>query len=96
MNNIFNDIGLDMEDPETIEKLRDAVYAGVQMGNIRAERLAKGLSTAVVAERMGISEGAVERLELPGADPHMSTIRRYSLAVGVISYYGVRPIPEEE
>lgn len=39
------------------------------------------LTQAQVAERMGVSQSAVARLERYDSNPTMSTIRRYALAV---------------
>lgn len=43
----------------------------------------KGLSQDQVAELMGCDQAAVSRFERFTHDPHMSTVRRYALAVGV-------------
>jgi predicted transcriptional regulator len=42
-----------------------------------------GLSQADVAARMGTSQPAVARLESGGSDARLSTIERYSAALGV-------------
>jgi transcriptional regulator with XRE-family HTH domain len=47
-----------------------------------AMRKRKGLSQDVVASRMNRSKTAVSNFERLGADPHLSTIRRYAAAVG--------------
>ena len=41
-----------------------------------------GLSQAVVAERMGVSQPTVAGFEHHDANPTLSTLRRYALAVG--------------
>lgn len=47
-------------------------------------RRALGLSQSVVAERMGVSQAAVSLFERVGNDPHLSTVRRYARALGVL------------
>lgn len=47
-----------------------------------ALRKKHGLSQEVVAERMGISQPAVARFERYDANPRLSTLRRYAMAVG--------------
>lgn len=47
-----------------------------------AMRKRKGLTQGEVAERMKRSKTAVSNFERLGADPHLSTIRRYAAAVG--------------
>lgn len=43
-----------------------------------------GLSQSVVASRMGVSQAAVSLFERVGNDPHLSTVRRYARALGVM------------
>lgn len=50
-----------------------------------------GLSQAVVAERMGVSQAAVSQFERVGTDPHLSTIRRYARAIGAMVHHKVDP-----
>ncbi|MFE6966972.1 helix-turn-helix domain-containing protein [Agromyces sp. NPDC057679] len=45
-------------------------------------RVASGLTVEQVAERMGVSVDTVRQFERYDADPNLSTIRRYALAVG--------------
>jgi DNA-binding XRE family transcriptional regulator len=45
-------------------------------------RLDKGLTQELVGERMGVSQPAVAAFESYEANPTLSTIRRYALAVG--------------
>jgi transcriptional regulator with XRE-family HTH domain len=52
-------------------------------------RRQRGLTQAEVAERMGRSQPAVSDFERLGGDPHLSTIRRYALAVGVDVFHMV-------
>lgn len=45
-------------------------------------RKAHNLTQAVVAERMGVSQSAVAQMERYDANPTLSTLTRYALAVG--------------
>ncbi|GAA4693941.1 Helix-turn-helix domain-containing protein [Promicromonospora umidemergens] len=47
-------------------------------------RRALGLSQSAVAERMGVSQAVVSLFERAGNDPHLSTVRRYARALGVL------------
>ncbi len=47
-----------------------------------ALRKARGLTREQVAERMNRSVSVVADFERPGVDPHLSTIRRYAVAIG--------------
>lgn len=53
------------------------------MEGIAKMRVDKGLSQEDVAASMGISQPAVAKLERYDANPTLSTVRRYALAVGV-------------
>jgi len=53
-------------------------------------RLRQGLTLETVAERMGITPDAlVDQIERPESDPHLSTVRRYAMAVGVLIAHDV-------
>ena len=54
------------------EQFRDQLFA---------LRRAHGLSQGVVAERMGVSQSVIARLERYDSNPTLSTLRRYALAV---------------
>ncbi len=59
-------------------------------------RRAKGLTQDMVAQAMNRSKTAVSNFERLGADPHLSTIRRYAAAVGamihtIVEDYDARP-----
>jgi len=54
-------------------------------------RKAAGLSQQQVAERMGVSQSAVSLFEHYDANPTLSSIRRYALAVGADLAMGVKP-----
>ncbi|ROQ52629.1 helix-turn-helix protein [Rathayibacter sp. PhB152] len=50
-----------------------------------------GLRQREVAERMGVSQQAVNKLERYDADPKLSTLQRYANAVGAIIEHRVEP-----
>jgi len=52
------------------------------MAALREIRKRQGLSQAVVAQRMGVTQPAVAAFESYDANPTMGSIRRYALAVG--------------
>ena len=53
-------------------------------------RLHRGLTVEAVAERMGIAPDAVvDQMERPDSDPHLSTVRRYAMAVGALVAHDV-------
>ena len=41
-----------------------------------------GISQAVVAQRMGVTQPAIAALESHDSNPTLSTLRRYALAIG--------------
>lgn len=55
---------------------------------LREER---GLSQTQIAEMLGVSQQAISQFEQMDADPRMSTIRRYALAVGAMVEHTVTP-----
>lgn len=55
---------------------------------VRARRAA-GLSQADVAEMLGVTQQAVNKLERYDADPRLSTVERYANAVGALVFHRV-------
>lgn len=55
---------------------------------IRA-REQRGLSQRQVAERMGVTQQAVNKFERYDSDPKLSTLRRYANAVGAVVTHDV-------
>lgn len=49
-----------------------------------ARRKEKGLSQEQLAELIGIAQATVSAFERVGNDPHLSTVRRYARALGVM------------
>lgn len=83
-------LGIDPDDPieqnaqqlvEADEKLLD---------DLIALRRSQGLRQAQVAERLGVAQSSVARIESGERDPHLSTLRRYALALGARVEHHVR------
>lgn len=84
-------LGIDRSDP-----LQDLACRLVQadsdlMNRLIMARHASGLSTFQVANRMCATVAAVTALERTDADPKLSTLRRYALAIGVLVEHKVLP-----
>ena len=76
-------------DPEFREHLIRHADSLVQsdthyLDQLVAIRKSSGLSITELADRMGVSKDTVVRFERYDANPKLSTIRRYALAVGAI------------
>lgn len=75
-------LGIDLTDPD-VQGENAAIDRDMRLiETLVAIRKQRGLTQAEVAERMGRSQPAVSDFERLGGDPHLSTIRRYALAVG--------------
>lgn len=74
-------LGIDPQDP--LDSLaEDLVQADSRLlDDLIAARQAARLSQAQVADRMGISQSAVARIESGERNPQLSTLRRYAHAV---------------
>lgn len=53
------------------------------IAQLRAARQRRGMSHADVAEAVGVTEEEMQAFESGMSDPHLSTVRKYALAVGV-------------
>lgn len=75
-----------------IDELADALVESHDqlMGLLVAMRKRHRLTQDVVAERMGVSQPTVAAFERYDANPKLSTIRRYALAVGASIEHTVR------
>lgn len=74
-----------MAEREDVLEARAASLVENHEGLLRdlvALRKKHGLSQEVVAERMGVSQPAVAKFERYDANPRLSTLRRYAMAVG--------------
>jgi transcriptional regulator with XRE-family HTH domain len=62
--------------------------AVVKIGDqLKRERIAQTMTQAELAKKAGISAAALSRIETNEADPHVSTIRKLSDALGVEPRY---------
>lgn len=52
--------------------------------NLVRLRRDRGLSQAEVADLLGVTQQAISKIEQPGADPRLSTLRQYSHAIGAL------------
>jgi hypothetical protein len=52
--------------------------------DLNAARIAAGIIVPVLADRMGITLGAAVKLTRYDADPTLSVLRRYAVAVGAV------------
>lgn len=59
---------------------REMVKIGAK---VRFERMAQTMTQVQLAQKAGISQAALVRIERNEADPHVSTIRKLSDALGV-------------
>jgi transcriptional regulator with XRE-family HTH domain len=76
-------LGIDLDDPD-VQRENAAIDRDMQLiENLVKIRKDRKLTQAEVAERMERSQPAVSDFERLGGDPHLSTIRRYALAIGV-------------
>lgn len=83
-------LGIDLDDQET-RRSAAAVERDMRLiESLIKVRLEKGLTQKQVAARMGRSQSVVSDFERVGGDPHLSTIRRYALALGVEVRHGVQ------
>ncbi|WP_084957917.1 helix-turn-helix domain-containing protein [Thermoactinospora rubra] len=82
-------LDIDLADPE-VQRENAAIERDMLLIETLVEiRKRRRLTQAEVAERMGRSQPAVSDFERLGGDPHLSTIRRYALAVGADVYHYV-------
>src|SRR5687767_3353564 len=70
------------------EAARRAFELGEQ---VRRLRVARGLSQAELARRMGTSQAAIARLEHGGVDPKLETLERLSRALDAELVVELRP-----
>ena len=70
------------ENPDFPDMVDAAVRTRALLRSLADKRRRLGLSQTAVAARMGTSQSALARLEKGEADPRISTVERYALAVG--------------
>jgi putative transcriptional regulator len=57
--------------------------SGLRAESVTALRASRGLSQADLASAVGVSRQQINRIERGHADPHLSTVRALSQALGV-------------
>lgn len=89
--NLEEMLGIDPNSPQ--QRLADELVKEDDelLDALRTRRRMLGLSQAEIGERMGISQGAVARIEAGDRDPRLSTIRRYAHAVDALVTHSVLP-----
>jgi len=70
------------KNPDFPEMVEAAFRARVLLRSLADRRRELGLSQTAVAARMGTSQSALARLEGGEADPRITTVQRYALAMG--------------
>ncbi|MEG3615588.1 helix-turn-helix transcriptional regulator [Isoptericola haloaureus] len=84
-------LGIDRFDPQQALAGRLVAEDRRLLDDLIESRKRAGMNQAAVGEAMGgISQSAVARIESGERDPHLSTLRRYALAVGVEVVHRVR------
>lgn len=84
----------DIFGPETDEDRlaeRNLVHEEEWLSRLVELRKGKNLSQGEVGERMGISQSGVARIEAGNRDLHLSSLRRYAIAVGAEVRHVVNP-----
>lgn len=74
--------GRTKKNPEFPEMVEAALRARRLLRSLAERRRELGLSQTAVAARMRTSQSALARLEGGEADPRISTVERYALAMG--------------
>ncbi|GAA1545573.1 MULTISPECIES: helix-turn-helix domain-containing protein [Brevibacterium] len=75
-------LGLEEPAPQDALAIRLAEQDECLLDELVAMRKRKGLTQTAVGEAIGRDQAAISNFERLGGDPHMSTVRRYALAVG--------------
>lgn len=95
-------------DKETLDDLLADVPASVEvrlamelakedqhlLGTLVQIRKDRGLSQEQLADALGVSQATISSFERIGNDPHLSTLRRYCRALGVLVRHQVDPDPD--
>ena len=82
-------LGIDATDPVDLRARRLVEASGKLVDDLIALRERKGLTQLQLADRMGISQSGVARIEGGDRDPRLSTLRRYALALGAMIEHDV-------
>lgn len=79
---IFTELGIDRDDQGTLDAI--AMHTGMRRAvrTLVSIRTHKGMTQEDVANELGVSRQAVARIENPSANPKISTLIAYALAIG--------------
>lgn len=77
-------LGEEFDTPEARLALELAREDQHLLAELVSLRKARGLSQLQVAEALGLSQATISAFERLGNDPHLSTVRRYCRAIGVM------------
>ena len=88
---LYELLGEDKDAPEhrLARALRDA--DDQLFKDLVAARKNQGLTQKQMAQRMDTTQAAVSRFESGRTDPHLSTLRSYAMALGVVVRQAARP-----
>lgn len=89
-------LGIDPDDP--VQRLADRLVQSDEnlLDALIERRIAAKLTREQVAERIGVSESTVARMESGERDPRLSLVRLYALAVGADVRHQVTPHRQAE
>ena len=82
-------LGIDTDDPIQALAIKLVDSDHKLLRRLVELRKAKGLTQSEVGKRMGVTQAAVSAFERLEADPHLSTVRRYALAVQALVEHSV-------
>ena len=86
------DFGDLLDSPEFAEAFEDASARSDLAGSLRQIRKASGQTQRQVAHAMGTTQSAISDLERGESDPQLSTVQRYSRAVGAKIRFSVETL----
>lgn len=84
MSTLEDDLGIDPDSPEDRRAFFNVSADADLLTDLVQLRKSAQLSQKQIADRLGISQAAVSTFERYENDPKLSTIRRYSQAVGAL------------
>lgn len=86
-------LGVDESNPMQRRATEQVAEDARMLDDLVAHRRAT-MTQQEVADLMGISQGAVARIEAANRDPRLSTLRRYAVAVGKVVRHKVLDVDE--
>jgi len=90
MSSLDDQLEIDPDDADQQLAIALAEADSQLLERLVALRRAKGLTQEGVALKMRRHQTAISHFERTGSDPHMSTVRRYALAIGAEVTHEVR------